>query len=95
MEHFQYGKQTGKILDLKNTQKRQRAPKHILLGLRSENSGNQVPTFENFENYLKFAHEVSVHNGSDAFPNELVRFRIEAKPIWVKMQKHCKNVVIL
>ena len=30
MEHFQYGKQIGKILDIKNTQKRRRAPKHIL-----------------------------------------------------------------
>ena len=27
-----------------------------------------------FENYLKFAHEISVQNGSDAFPNELMRF---------------------
>ena len=47
MEHFQYGKQIGKILDIKNRQKRHRAPKHILLGLNSENYGNQVPSFEN------------------------------------------------
>ena len=40
---------------------------------------------------MKFVHEISVHNGSDAFPNELVRFRNEAKPIWVEIQKHCKN----
>ena len=42
VEHFQYGKQIGKILDIKNMQKRHRAPKHILLGLKSEKSGNQV-----------------------------------------------------
>ena len=46
-----------------------------------------------FEKYLKFAHEISVQNGCDAFPNELMRFRIEAKPIWGKIQKHRKNTV--
>ena len=94
MEHFQYGKQIGKILGIKNTQKRHRAPKHILLGLKSEKSGNQVPFLEQFEKYLKFAHDISVHNGSHAFPNDLVRFRFEAKPIWGNIQKHCKNAVI-
>ena len=94
VEHFQYGKQIGKILDIKNKQKRHRTPKHILLGLRSEKYGNQVPNFENFEKYLKVAHRISVHNGSDAFPNELMTFRIEAKPIWGTNQKHCKNAVI-
>ena len=43
---------------------------------------------------MKFAHEFSVHNGSYAFPNELMRFPNEAKPILVKIQKHCKNAVI-
>ena len=37
VEHFQYGKQIGKILDIKNMQKRHRAPKHILLGLNLKN----------------------------------------------------------
>ena len=95
VEHFQYGKQLGKILHIKNKRKRHRAPKHILLGLKSEKSGNQVPNFENFENNLKPAHEISVQNGSDAFPNELMRFRIEAKPIWGQNQKHCENAVII
>ena len=72
---------------MKNKQKRHRAPKHILVGLESEQSGNQVPTFEN-EKYLKFAHEIYVQNGCDAFPNELMRFRFEAKPIWGQIQKH-------
>ena len=53
VEHSQYGKQIGKILDIKNMQKRPQAPKPIFLGLASEESGNQVPNFEIFENYDK------------------------------------------
>ena len=64
------------------------------MGLKSEKSGNQVP-FLNVEKYLKLVHEISVHNGSDAFPNELMRFRFEATPIWEKSQKHCINAVII
>ena len=82
MEHLQDDKQIGKIVDIKNRQKRHRVPKHILLGLESAKSVNQVPNSEKLEKYLKFAHGISVHNASYAFPNELVRFRIEAKPIW-------------
>ena len=93
VEHFQYGKQIGKILDIKNKQKRHRAPKHILLGLESEKYGNQVPLFEKPEKYVKIAHDFSVQNGSYAFLNELMMFRFEAKPIWGKTQKHCKNAV--
>ena len=95
MEHFPYGKQIGKFLDQQNIQKRPQARKPILLGLKSEKSGNQVPHFYFFEKYLKFAHAISVQNGCDAFPNELMRFRIEAKPIWDNIQIHCKNAVII
>ena len=63
-ENCQYGKQIGKILDLKNKRKRHRAPKHILLGLESEKSENQILNSENFEKYLKSAHGNSVQNGS-------------------------------
>ena len=63
--------------------------------MKSEKSGNQVPTFQNFGKYLKFAHGFSVQDGSDAFPNELMRFRFEAKTIWDEIQKHCKNAVII
>ena len=94
VEHFPSGEQVGKILDKKNRQKRHRAPKHISLGLKSEKYGNQVPNFENVEKDLEFVHAISVHNGCDAFPNELMRFRFEAKPIWEKNQKHCKDAVI-
>ena len=66
-------------------QKRPQAPKPIFLGLESEKSGNQVPTFEFFEKYLKLAHGISVQNGSYAFPNELMWFRNEATPIWVEI----------
>ena len=76
-------------------QKRPQAKKQIFLGLESEKSENQVPYFEKFENYLKFAHEISVQNGSYTFPNELMRFRFKAKPIWDKTQKQCKHAVII
>ena len=51
--------------------------------------------FENSEKSEKDVHWNSVQNGSDVFPNELMRFRFEAKPIWGKKQKHCKNAVII
>ena len=79
----------------KNGQKRSQAQKPIFLGLDSAKYENRIIYFEKFEKYLKFAHEISVQNGCDAFPNELMRFRIEAKPIWGEIQKHCKNAVII
>ena len=53
---------------------------------KSEKYGNQVPNFQFFEKYMKFAHEISVQNGSYAFPNKLMRFRNKAKPIWGKFK---------
>ena len=88
MEHFQYGKQIGKILDIENQQKRHRAPTHMLLCLKSENMETRFHILRFLKKYLKFAHEMPVHNGCDALPNELMRFRIEAKPIWEKILKH-------
>ena len=52
MEHFPYGKQIGKENDIKNMQQRPQAQKPILLCLKSEKTGNQVPNFEKFENFL-------------------------------------------
>ena len=95
IENCQYGKEIGEFLDHKNCQKRPQAQKPIFLGLESENCDNQIPKFENIEKYLKFAHECSVQNGSYTSPNELVRFRNVAKPVWVKIQKHCKNAVTI
>ena len=76
VEHFPYGKQIGKILDIQNMQKRPQAQKPIFFGLESGKSENKIPDFEMFEKYLQFAHKNSVHNGSYTFPNELMRFRI-------------------
>ena len=76
----------GKMLGIENKQKRHRAPKHILLGLKSEKPENQVPFFDKSEKHLKFAHKISVQNGCDTFPNELMRFHIEAKPIRDKFE---------
>ena len=72
-----------------------RPPNPFFSVLEYENSGNQVPCFEHFEKCLNFAHGISVQHGSYAFPNELMRFRNEATPIWDKIQKHCKNAVII
>ena len=64
VEHFQYGKQFGKILAIRNWQKRHRAPTHILLGLKSEKYviENQVPNSEKCAEWIrrfsKRAHEV-------------------------------------
>ena len=60
----------------KTSKKRPQAKKPIFLGLESEKSENLVTHFEKHEEYLKLAHAISVHNGSYAFSNELVSFRI-------------------
>ena len=73
---------------------RHRAQKHTYLGLEYEESGNQVPYISDIENKLKDAHKKYVHNGCDTFPNELMRFRFEAKLIWDKIKKHSKHAVI-
>ena len=95
IENCPYGKQIGKFLDPKNMQKRPQAPKPIFLGLESEKSENLVQHFEKFGKYIKDAPKKTVQNGSYTSPNELVRFRNEAKPIWVEIQKHCKNAVTI
>ena len=95
VEDFPYGKQVGNCLDIENCQKRAQAPRPIFLGLESEKSENQVSNLEIFEKYIKDAPNKTVQIGSYAFPNELVRFRIEATTIWGEIQKHCKNAVII
>ena len=95
IENSKNCKQIDDFLDIKNSQKRHRAPKPIFLGLESEKIENQIPNFDFFENYMKFAHEISLQNGSYAFPNELTRFQNKAKAIWVEIRKHCKNAVII
>ena len=75
IEHLQYGKHIGEMLDIKNMQKRPQAPKPVFLGQESEKSENQIIIWI-FRKYLKSAHGISVQNGSYAFPSELMRFRI-------------------
>jgi hypothetical protein len=65
------------------------------LGLESEKSGNQVPIFEKIEKCIKDAPKQTVQNGSCTFPNELTMFRNEAKPIWVEIEKHCKDALTI
>ena len=69
---------------------RHRAQKHTYLGLEYEKSGNQVPYISDFEKNLKDAYKNYVQNGCDTFPNELMRFHIEAKPIWEKIKNTVK-----
>ena len=54
-----------------------------------------IPYISDFEKHFKDAHTHSVQNGCDTFPNELMRFRFEAKPIWEKIQTLCKNASIM
>ena len=92
MEHFPYGKQIGKFLDQTNRQKRPQAQKPIswVRNLTNQKMDSKVRFFELFEKYMKFAHEISVQNGPYAFPNELMRFRIEAKTISADIQNTVK-----
>ena len=46
IENCQYGKQIGKMLVLRNTQKRPQAQKLIFLGLEAENSENHILNFD-------------------------------------------------
>ena len=82
-------------MDIKKHAKTSPGPNTDFLGLESEKSGNQVPNFENFEKYEKNAPKKTVQNGSYTSPNELTRVRNNEKPIWVEIQKHCKNAVTI
>ena len=77
----------------KSVKKRPRAKKPIFLGQKSEKSENLVPNFEIFEKYEKDAPKKTVQNGLYTSPNELTRVQNNEKPIWVEIQKHCKNAV--
>ena len=95
IENLQYGKQIDDFLDMKDMQKNPQAPKPIFLGLESGKSENMVPNFPTFAKYIKNAPKQSLQNASYTSPNELTRFQNKAKPIWVNIQKHCKNAVII
>ena len=88
VEHFPDGKHIGNILDIK-TRKNVTGPQNTFCG-----SGickyleTRFQILKDSKKNLNFAHDISVHNGCDPFPNELMRFRIEAKAIWKKIKKH-------
>ena len=65
----------------KSAKKRPQATTPIFLALESEKSENMVPYVDFSEKYENDAHNKSLQNGSYTFPNELMRFRNEAKPI--------------
>ena len=78
LEHLQIGKQIGKLLDMP---KRPQAQKQVFWVWNMKN----LETWFQIVKSLKISKNVHgnyVQNGCDAFPNELMRFRFEAKPIW-------------
>ena len=91
VEHLQIGEQIGKLLDM---QKGPQAPKHILLVCNMTNLETWLHILKKDEKHHEDAHNNSVQNGCDTFPNELMRFLFEAKPILGKIRKHCKHAVI-
>ena len=91
VEHLQIGKQIGKLLDMP---KRPQAQKHIFFVWNMRNLEIWFHKSHILKKNLKDAHKQTVQNGCDTFPNELMRFRFEAKPIWERIQKLCKNAVI-
>ena len=63
-------------------------------GLKSGKYENWAPYISTWKNNLDMLTTKTVQIGCDTFPNELVWFHIEAKPIWDKIQKHGKHAVI-
>ena len=88
--NFQNGEGNRDFLDMPKRPKTTTGPKTHVLVLEYEKSGNLIPNCKNVEKYEKDAHKQTMQNGSNTFVNELMRFRNEAKPIWDKIQKHCK-----
>ena len=78
----------------KKCQKRPQAPKPICWVWNLKNLETRFQILKN-EKYEKYAPKKTVLIGSYDSPNELTRFPNEAKPIWVKIQKHCQNAVII
>ena len=94
IENCQYGKQIRDFWTYQNVKKRPHAPKHISGDCNLKNQETRFQILKIFEKYEKDAHTKTMQNGSSTFANELMRFPNEAKPIWVEIQKHCKNAVI-
>ena len=78
-----------------NVQKRPQAPKHMFWDRNMKNLETRFQILKVLKNMRKMLTKKTMQNGSSASPNELMRFRNEAKPIWVQIQKHRKNAVII
>ena len=72
---------------------RHRAQKHTYLGLEYEESGNQVPYISDKKSLNMLTNKLCIM-AVIPFPNELMWFHIEAKPIWEQNQKNNKHAVI-
>ena len=55
IDKIQNGKDIRDLLDIPKRQKTSTGPKTHVLGQEYEKSGNQIPNFEIFENYIKDA----------------------------------------
>ena len=88
VEHLQIGKQIRKLLDMP---KRPQAQKHIFWVWNMKNLETWFQILKSLKNIIKMLTNILCRMAVTLF---LMRFRFEAKPIWEKIQKHCKNAVI-
>ena len=92
VQHFQFSKQIGKFLDMPT---RHQPQKHIYLTKQGSDiwqiwkSGS---IYLRFWKNLKDALKQSVQIGCDTFPNELMGFHFEAKPILKKQTKNSAEI---
>ena len=84
----------SKSVNILDMPKRPQAQPNSFLGLEYEQYGNLVPVLEKFENIIKMLTQILCRMAVTLFPNELMRFRFEAKLIWAETRKHCKHVVV-
>ena len=97
MEHFQYGKQIGKTLDIQNRQKRAQAQQTIFLGLESEKSENQIRFLkkENMKIILNVLMEILCRMDHTLFQTSSWGSELKQKRFGVKFRntvKCCHNL---
>ena len=67
VEHFQYGKQIGKILDIKNKQKRPQAPKHMFWVWNMEDLGTRFQILKISKNISNLLTKILCRMGHTLF----------------------------
>ena len=70
---------------MQKRQKSPQAPKHMFWDWNMKNMETGFQILKFFGKYEKDAQKKTMQNGSSTFANELMRFRNEAKPIWVEI----------